>query len=184
MIQTTMETILFICTQVKNKLHELMEGHDVGGHGFDNFIAVGDHAVKALEYEDLSDYIKLQIELAAYLHDVDDQKIFPNSINYQNARKILNEIFADINFAETFEEITIKSNNIIDGIIQMIEIVSCSKNGDSEPSERWMAIPRDCDRLEAIGKIGIQRCYEYTLHTEAALHNVDTPKVYSEEELW
>jgi len=155
--------------KVENELRNLMIGHN-----FDHFIAVADHAIKALEYEDLSPRKKLQVELASLLHDADDEKIFPNSKNYQNARLILGEITNTIENPEEF----------IETIIQMIALVSCSKNGDNEPPEPWMAIPRDCDRLEAIGQIGIDRCREFTIHRGTPFHTNNTPRAYTEEEVW
>jgi len=161
-----------IRSQVERELYSLIKDHEIGGHGMDHFIAVTNHAVEALDHETLSPRIKLQVELAALLHDADDKKIFPSSINYQNARNILSHI-----------DIEDKSN-FIEGIITMIDLVSCSKNGDSEPSEPYMAIPRDCDRLEAIGQIGIDRCKEFIVHKEQPFHIDTTARVYTEEELW
>ena len=69
-------------------------------------------------------------------------------------------------------------------IIEMIDLVSCSKNGDSEPPEPWMAIPRDCDRLEAIGQIGIDRCREFTIHKKAPFHTETTPRAQTIEDVW
>ena len=158
---------------VEDRLKELMVGKDVGGHGFDHFVAVANHAVEALKYENISDRCKLQVELAALLHDADEDKIFPESVNYENARRILFETI-DIEDKETF----------IDEIIYMIDIVSCSRNGDNEVPQSWMGIPRDCDRLEAIGQIGIDRCKEYTDHLGNPYHTDSTPRVTTVEELW
>lgn len=178
-----MEPIEIIRQRVDIKLEELMKDHkDDDGHGLNHFMAVGKHAIRALNCEDLPIHIKLQIELAARLHDVDDPKIFTESINYQNAYKILKEIFIEISFKDIFPDVDY--DKFIQGIIDMIKLVSCSQNGDDDPIEKWMAIPRDCDRLEAIGKIGIKRCHEFTLHSGNPLHDDDTVKVYTEEELW
>ena len=54
-------------------------------------IAVANHAMKALEYENIGNDDKIVVELAALLHDADDEKIFPGNNNYENARKILAE---------------------------------------------------------------------------------------------
>jgi len=158
--------------QVESKLADLIKDHDVKGHSMDHFIAVRDHALKALKCERLPSRTKLQIELAALLHDADDRKIFPFSVNNKNARAILQTLHVD------------GKDKFIDDIIQMIDLVSCSKNGDSEPPQRWMAIPRDCDRLEAIGIIGIERCNEYSKMINLPYHLADTPVVRTEAELW
>jgi uncharacterized protein len=150
-----------IRAQVLLNLRSLMLGSSVAGHNLDHFLAVQDHALKALNHEKISDRQKLQVELAALLHDADDKKLFSKSHNYGNARRILDDV--EIENAVEF----------VEGIVHMIDLVSCSKNGDSfntETDELWMLIPRDSDRLEAIGAIGIRRCYEFTLHKKAPLH--------------
>lgn len=152
-------------------LQSLMRGHSIGGHGYDHFIAVRDHSILALEHENLSEREKLQVELAALLHDIDDEKIFPQSKNYENARFILNKSLKDIDDKDNFIEV----------VINLISLVACSKNGNSDPPEPWMAIPRDCDRLEAIGQIGIDRCLEF----KGGPYHVDTtPRASILEEVW
>lgn len=136
--------------KVEAELRQLMQDKDMGGHGLDHFLAVADHARKALLHENLDKKIKLQIELAALLHDADESKIFPLNKNNENAHRILDKI---IDFDN--------KNEFINNVISLINLVSCSKNGDDDVPQPWMAIPRDCDRLEAIGEIGIKRCLEY-----------------------
>ncbi len=46
----------------------------------------------------------------------------------------------------------------VDLVLEMISLVSCSKNVDSLPptvGETWKLIPRYADRLEAIGEPGL-----------------------------
>lgn len=186
-----------IYTTVENKLRELMIGHDVGGHGVDHMITVMEHAKAAVACEDVPNYIKEKIVLAALLHDADDPKIFKNSKNYENAIFILNntldsqyltplmkEEVDDGRHEETEELINTYRKIFICDVIELIDLVSCSKNGNSEPDHGWMVIPRDCDRLEAIGEIGIQRCNEYSTATNAPDFTSDTARVHTEEELW
>ena len=45
------------------------------------------------------------------------------------------------------------------------------------------AIVADCDRLEAIGRIGIERCYQYTIHSKRPLVLPTTPLPVNECEL-
>ncbi|CAK7994551.1 Hypothetical protein POVR1_LOCUS75 [uncultured virus] len=116
-------------------LQTLLVDRDVAGHGFGHMKTVADHAMKALEVETISPSEKLAVSLAALLHDADDEKIFPGSVDNENARKILTTIgAADVEL-----------------IVEMINLVSCSKNGDTDPPKPFMAIPRDCDKAELIG---------------------------------
>lgn len=160
-----------IRAQVLLNLRSLMIGSNVAGHNLDHFLAVREHAVKALNRETLSERQKLQVELAALLHDADDKKLFPTSQNYGNARVILDDVEIE------------NHNDFVEGIVHMIDLVSCSKNGDSvnQTDKLWMLIPRDCDRLEAIGAIGIQRCYAFTLHKKAPLHTESTIQAITPE---
>jgi uncharacterized protein len=183
-----------IRVQAENKMKQLMKGHDVAGHGVDHMIAVADHAVKALEHEDLPTYSKVRVELAALYHDIDDRKIFKDSKNYENARRLLGEIITPDVIDEFYKEECNSIRNhmvskirycsyFIDMIIDMIDLVSCSKNGDKEPPLPHMAIPRDCDRLEAIGQIGIDRCFDFTKSKGAPFHTDSTPRAFTDEEV-
>lgn len=172
-LQIDGKIIMSYRTKVETELRTLMVDKDIGGHGMEHFLAVANHAVAALEYENLDDKIKLQIELAALLHDADETKIFPNNHHNENARDILLRVL-DMDDKDIW----------IENIIFMINLVSCSKNGDDEVPHPWLSIPRDCDRLEAIGEIGIQRCKEYTDHIKAPYHTKDTPRAYSRKEVW
>lgn len=207
-----------IYTTIEAKLRELMIGHDVGGHGVDHMIAVMEHAEAAVACEDLPNYTKEIIILAALLHDADDPKIFKDHNRYENAKRILNETLTEdyllplmkesskqdwvwsirnhasnplstvTSVEEVNQEPTWLLNQFkfffIEDVLELISLVSCSKNGNREPREKWMVIPRDCDRLEAIGEIGIQRCDEYSAAINAPDYTPDTVKVYTEEELW
>ncbi|AGC02341.1 Metal dependent phosphohydrolase [Acanthamoeba polyphaga moumouvirus] len=166
---------------IERETKNIMNGHDVGGHGFDHFIAVRNHALKALEFENISTTKKLQVELAAFLHDVDDPKIFPTSINYQNALLVLDASFSEIKFDDLVSDITFDSFK--NDVIQLISLVSCSKNGDDEPPEPWMAIPRDADRLEAIGEIGITRCRDFAIHINLPFYTSETPIAKTREDV-
>lgn len=112
------------------------------------------------------------ILLAALLHDADDGKFFPDNKNYENLRLILED----------------ENQELIDQVIYMVNLVSSSKNGDTIPDsikgKEWMLIPRYADRLEAIGMIGIERCFQYGKTTKNPLFVSDTPKCFTFEDIW
>lgn len=76
-----------------------------------------------------------------------------------------------------------------DEIIRMIDLVSTSNYGNFIPdylikeNKLWMLIPRWCDRLEALGNIGIYRCYQYNKSKKMPLYLDSTKYTISLEEL-
>lgn len=76
---------------------------------------------------------------------------------------------AEAQASTNFQQVLIDKTKCVELVIYMISLVSASKNGDAVPEEykdlskyEWLLIPRYADRVEAIGRIGIKRCYEYT----------------------
>ena len=132
-------------------------------HGIEHAQQVQKNAQCALEHYDISEHDKFLVEMAALLHDADDQKFFPENNNYNNLRKVMQDC----------------PEKDVATVIRMVELVSSSKNGDSIPDDvtdkLWMLVPRYADRLEAIGETGIERCYRYTKTTGRPLYCTDTP---------
>ena len=62
-------------------------------------------------------------------------------------------------------------------VIKIIDLVSYSKNKNSVVKPEWHLIVRLCDRLEAMGEIGIVRCWQYTKHKKRPLYLPSTPRV-------
>ena len=155
---------------------ELCEKHNIEeGHSFSHATAVLSHVQNAFRStpHTLTDEEKIEVELAALLHDVDDHKLFPKNKNFENAREILEKINVLPKRAEK--------------IINMISLVSVSANGNDNflPTRlQYYLYPRYADRLEALGKIGIERCLLYTKHVGRPLFTQTTPRATTEEELW
>lgn len=163
-----METSKLI--EAQNLLGDLLNEHDVDdGHGIKHALSVVDHAKKALMHDTHSKDIKEAILLASLLHDADDRKFFPDNKTHQNARHILSEIGAE--------------DDLADLVVDMIDLVSCSSNGNTPHEPMWMLIPRFADRLEAIGKIGIVRCWQYSKHKNMKMFTSETPRATSLKEL-
>jgi uncharacterized protein len=143
------------------------------GHGIDHALIVLNHAKSALDVtnERLTDPQILAIQLAALLHDADDHKFFHNS---DNVNYILNTVLHVDN-----EE----NNSIKEMVNNMILLVSCSKNRNFIVKPDWLLIPRWADRLEAIGRIGIQRAIIYNQHNDRPIVLDTTVIANSPEEL-
>jgi len=133
-------------------------------HDIEHMFEVMKHTKEAVKELDEPEHIKTSIVLAGLLHDIDDHKFF-GTTDYSNAREIL----CDFEHADL--------------VIEMISLVSCSANGDSMVSPEWKLIPRYCDRLEAIGSIGLKRVYQYTMTKNRPLHTSNTAVCTTIEQL-
>ena len=106
---------------------------------------------------------RLAVCLAALLHDADDRKI-PGYAKgmYPNAISIMHDI----------------SPHTRALVLRMITLTSASGNGDTLPhdikSKPWLVVPRLADRLEAIGRVGLDRCHIYTLGIKRPLYTART----------
>ena len=155
-------------------------------HGLSHVLAVHRHAERACLEADppLSDGQHAEVEIAALLHDVDDRKYFPLAkktedveIRYANAAKICSD--ADL-----------PSNISLRRILQMISWASCSENGNNVPLEvsesdaYHLLIPRWADRLEAVGAIGVVRCYRYNQEKGAPLCSPSSPRAATAEDVF
>ena len=168
-------------------LGDVFEEHDIPqSHGLNHALSVLGNMRKAMELIDNSKPVfnrcfTLSLKLASLLHDADDRKYFDENSN--NTTKILEEALKED------EELKKKeSSKIVRRVVQMISYVSASSHGDSMTPETkndnellWV---RHCDRLEAMGTIGVVRCYQYSTETDRVLFTAETPRPTTEEELW
>lgn len=123
-------------------------------HGITHALAVLGHLDKAVAASPkrLAGKRIQALRLAALLHDADDRKYFAStSKSYGNATRIMRECGT--------------APDVIADAVRCIGYVSCSSNGNSCPpeavSEPELLWPRWSDRLEAVGEIGVVRCYLY-----------------------
>lgn len=139
-----------------------------------------------------------EIELASLLHDVDDRKYFPKKD--EEGTKTKTDLIEMENLISRYSNAykMLSSNNIIIisqesvyRVLYMIKLVSCSENGNSIPPEilkdssYHLLIPRWADRIEAVGAIGVIRCYQYTKENDRPLSNhILSPKAKTAQEVW
>lgn len=117
-------------------------------HGIAHAESVAQHALAACKLETLTKDEEDAIVIASACHDADDRKFFPDSVDFDNARAVCRKVAPHLEIL----------------VIRMISRVSCSKNGNEmQLQDPWMPIPRWCDRIEALGWVGIWRCYVYSM---------------------
>lgn len=142
-------------------------------HALNHAINVMEHLKKAITNDTiyhLNSQTQTDLLLTGLLHDLDDHKYFPQ--NSQNASDFLKQYV-----------IPERTQNIL----RWISYVSTSKNGNSIPTEAiehpWVLWPRYCDRIEAVGIVGVQRVFEYS-HSRGIPDRVaDTPRATTYEEV-
>lgn len=159
------------------KLEQLLQKENISEcHGILHAKAVLINSIHAINAINAINTINAEetkyILYASLLHDADDRKFFPLNTNYENVRSILED----------------ESQETVDKVIELIELVSSSKNGDTIPKKckdkEWMLIPRYADRLEAIGMIGLVRTFIFTLKKGKDLYLPTTPMPKTVNEIW
>lgn len=117
---------------------------NAGGHDAAHTLRVRRNAMRIAATEPGCD--KLTVELAALLHDADDHKLFYTE-NNANARAFLEREGVA---PETVERICAAINS-----------VSFSRNRGRRPETPEGRIVQDADRLDAMGAVGVARCFAY-----------------------
>lgn len=112
-------------------------------HDFDHILRVLKNANEIME--NMKDVNREAVELAVYLHDIDDPKY--SEIESLSAAEILTKL----NVPEDLSVLVMKT----------IESVSFSGGNSKEITSIEGAVVRDADRLDAIGAIGIARTFAY-----------------------
>jgi HD superfamily phosphodiesterase len=146
-------------------------------HNMRHIEAVTEHVSNALTVTDLDAEQSMVCLLAAVLHEADDDKLFKTE-DYANARRIVKDILAE-NWPK--ERIQVLADNVV----EIIDLVSARKNKHREAptGEEWKLIVRDADRIEAMGEVGIARCYAYNKKVGRPLFLGSTERATTEEEL-
>lgn len=118
---------------------------DAGGHGFGHVERVCRTAVDIAEKEGADVFV---CALAAALHDVDDRKLSPETCkNKDNARRFMNQNAVP---EETAEQ-----------VLRIIDEVSFKGTDSVTPNTLEGKVVQDADRLDAMGAVGIARCFAY-----------------------
>uniref|UniRef100_A0ACD5TNU4 Uncharacterized protein n=1 Tax=Avena sativa TaxID=4498 RepID=A0ACD5TNU4_AVESA len=147
-----------------------MSGRDAS-HDAAHALRVRDLALSLAAEQGLSSPDRLLIvELAALLHDIGDYKYTKDNAEDMS---IVERFLEEVGLEEgQMEEIV----SIITGMGFKNEV---SKKLNAEPTLEF-AIVQDADRLDAIGAIGVARCFTYGGSKNSALHD---PKVLPRDNL-
>jgi len=158
--QVISNTVSFVKSTLKNA---------EGGHDWFHILRVWNNAKLIAKNENVDTFI---VELGALLHDIADSKFYngDETVGPKVARKFLeNENIP--------EEIILHIENIITNI--------SFKGGNFEQnfSSPELLVLQDADRLDAIGAVGIARCFNYGGFKNRPLYNPEIkPKLNQTKE--
>lgn len=113
------------------------------GHDYYHIERVVINARKILQTEHADSFL---VELAAWLHDLGDHKLH-NGVDKSD--ELINAFLKSL----------LVDQSTIDRVVEIVSQVSFSKG--NKPSSIEAEIVQDADRLDAIGAIGIARCFAY-----------------------
>lgn len=129
-----------------------------GGHDWFHILRVYNNALLIGKTESVNLFI---VELASLLHDIADSKFHDGdeTIGPQLAREFL--------FNQNVD------SEIIEHVVKIIANMSFSKSLDKRSlfTSPELEVVQDADRLDAIGAIGIARCFNYGGFKNRALYN-------------
>ncbi len=148
---------------------ETLKGAE-GGHDWFHIERVYKNALLIAKDENVDEFI---VSLGALLHDIADAKFYDGdeTVGPKMARKFLES-------ENVSEEIIIHIENIINFISFKTSLSSGEKFTSPE-----LEVVQDADRLDAIGAIGIARCFNYGGFKNRALYNPDiTPNLNMSKE--
>jgi len=129
--------------QVIEYIKMIFEGES-SGHDYWHSLRVYRNAMLIAEEEEVCNV--QVVMLASLLHDVDDPKLF-HTKDYENARRIMNELGVD--------------SSLIEEVIGAVSTVSFKGTDTVIPQTMEGKIVQDADRLDAIGAIGIARAFAF-----------------------
>jgi uncharacterized protein len=143
-------TITFVKEELKNA---------EGGHDWFHIERVYKNALLISKDENVNIFI---VSLAALLHDIADPKFYngDETIGPKKATEFL-----------TNENVHTKNINHVIKIIQHISYKNSFDTTGEKFSSKELEVVQDADRLDAIGAIGIARCFNYGGFKNRALYN-------------
>jgi uncharacterized protein len=150
--QVITNTINFVQQTLKNA---------EGGHDWFHILRVWNNAKLIAKSENVDNFI---VELGALLHDIADSK-------FNNGDETVGP-----KMARAFLENQLVDDSIINHVENIISNISFKGgNFKQQFNSQELEVIQDADRLDAIGAIGIARCFNYGGFKDRTLYNPEIP---------
>ncbi|MFI0429815.1 HD domain-containing protein [Mariniflexile sp. HMF6888] len=128
-----------------------------GGHDWFHILRVYNNALLISKNEPVNVFV---VELGALLHDIADSKFYngDETVGPQIAREFLFKLNVD--------------SQVIEHVVNIIENISFKGGNEAQKfKSAELDVVQDADRLDAIGAIGIARCFNYGGFKNRELYN-------------
>ena len=136
-----------IINKTKAFVKETLSGAE-GGHDWFHTLRVYNNALLLSKNENVDTFV---VQLGALLHDIADSKFYDgdDTVGPKVAREFLFKINVD--------------STVIEHVVNIIENISFNKSLEKGQKFKSLELDviQDADRLDAIGAIGIARCFNY-----------------------
>jgi len=157
-----------IVQKTRNYVRRRLEGEG-SGHDWWHIERVWRNALKIGKEENADMYV---VQLAALLHDIEDFKLHggDTTVGENASKEYLRGLGTD--------------ENTIDHVAEIVGTLSFKGAGEEKPMTTLEGkVVRDADRLDALGAIGIARCFAYGGHKGTPIHTPGTkPKLHETKE--
>ncbi|CAM1374114.1 Phosphohydrolase [Tenacibaculum litopenaei] len=145
-----------IIEHTQNYVRETLKGAE-GGHDYFHIERVYKNALLIAENEEVDTFV---VALGALLHDIADSKFYngDETVGPKKARDFLSGLEVE--------------DSIIEHVVQIIRNISFKGgNFTQDFHSPELDVIQDADRLDAIGAIGIARCFNYGGFKNRALYD-------------
>ncbi|KAF6252284.1 HD repeat domain-containing protein [Scenedesmus sp. NREL 46B-D3] len=150
-------------------VQQILAGNDAS-HDYSHIERVRRTALHLAVMEGLDARGQLVVQLGALLHDISDHKYGGSN---QQAQAAIKEFLSSHNQAES---LTADVCAVVASVGFKEELTKASGNSSSRSSlSREAAVVQDADRLDAIGAIGIARCFTFGGAFKRVLHDPAVP---------
>lgn len=153
-----MHTTDDVINKTKTFVEKTLDGAE-GGHDWFHTLRVYNNALLISKNEDVDLFV---VSLGALLHDIADSKFYngDESVGPKMGREFLFNLNVD--------------SSIIEHVVNIIENISFKGGNITQKfTSPELDVIQDADRLDAIGAIGIARCFNYGGFINRPLYNPD-----------